>query len=66
MSTSDFAAELVKLDPSIYFIEHLPVANQVSDVLFTVLASVVIAALATLSPARTAAKLYPVEAIRHE
>lgn len=58
--------ELVKLDPSIYFIDHLPVANQVSDVLLTVLASVVIAALATLSPARAAAKLYPVEAIRHE
>lgn len=58
--------ELVKLDPSIYFIDHLPVANQWSDVLLTVLASVVIAALATLSPARTAARLYPVEAIRHE
>jgi lipoprotein-releasing system permease protein len=58
--------ELVKLDPSIYFIDHLPVANQLSDILFTVLASVVIATLATLSPARTAARLYPVEAIRHE
>ncbi|MCC6319582.1 MAG: ABC transporter permease [Gemmatimonadaceae bacterium] len=58
--------ELVKLDPSIYFIDHLPVATQPTDVIFTVLASIGIAALATLSPARTAARLYPVEAIRHE
>ena len=58
--------QLVKLDPAIYFIDHLPVSNQAGDVMLTVIASVVIAALATLSPARSAARLYPVEAIRHE
>ena len=58
--------EFIKLDPSVYFIDHLPVATEPQDVLVTVLASVAIAALATLYPAIQAAKLYPLEAIRHE
>ena len=57
---------LIPLDPSIYFIDHLPVDTQLLDVLWIVLASLGIAALATLYPARQAARLYPVEAIRHE
>ena len=57
---------LIALDPSVYFIDHLPVAIQPLDVVMIVLASVAIAALATLYPAKQAAKLYPVEAIRHE
>ncbi len=58
--------KLIRLDPSIYFIDHLPVATQVGDVALTVLASVAIAALATIYPAQQAARLYPIEAIRHE
>lgn len=57
---------LISLDPSVYFIDHLPVAIQVTDVIFIVLASLAIAAAATLYPAGQAAKLYPVDAIRHE
>jgi lipoprotein-releasing system permease protein len=57
---------LIALDPSVYFIDHLPVAIQPLDVVMIVLASVAIAALATLYPAKQAANLYPVEAIRHE
>ena len=57
---------LIALDPSVYFIDHLPVAIQPLDVVMIVVASVAIAALATLYPAKQAANLYPVEAIRHE
>lgn len=57
---------LIALDPSVYFIDHLPVAIQPLDVLMIVVASIAIAALATLYPAKQAARLYPVEAIRHE
>lgn len=58
--------KLIRLDPAIYFIDHLPVSTEWSDVMLTVLASVLIAGLATLYPAQQAAKLYPIEAIRHE
>ena len=57
---------LIPLDPTIYFIDHLPAAIQRTDVALIVVASLVIAALATIYPARQAARLYPVEAIRHE
>jgi lipoprotein-releasing system permease protein len=42
------------------------VTTDVLDTLLIVVASVAIATLATVYPARQAAKLYPVEAIRHE
>jgi lipoprotein-releasing system permease protein len=58
--------KLIALDPSVYFIDHLPVAVQMGDVLLIVLASIAIAALATVYPARQAARLFPIEAIRHE
>lgn len=57
---------LIPLDPSVYFIDHLPVDSRPLDVAWIVLASLAIAAVATLYPARQAARLYPVEAIRHE
>lgn len=58
--------KFIRLNPEIYFIDHLPVQTEASDVLITVLLSIVIAALATIYPAQQAAKLYPIEAIRHE
>ena len=57
---------LIPLDPTVYFIDHLPVNLAVSDVVTVVVASLLIAALATVYPAGQAAGLVPVEAIRHE
>jgi lipoprotein-releasing system permease protein len=58
--------QFIKLDPETYFIDHLPVATDVIDVLITIVASLAIAALATAYPSRQAARLYPIEAIRHD
>ena len=57
---------LIPLNPSVYFIDHLPVDLAVQDVVTIVATSILIAALATLYPSRRAAALEPVEAIRHE
>lgn len=57
---------LIALDPAIYFIDHLPVMTSLTDVLLIVLASLLIAAVATLYPSIQASRLYPLEAIRHE
>lgn len=57
---------LIRLDPAVYFIDHLPVALEPLDVAWIVLASLAIAAVATVHPSMQAARLYPVEAIRHE
>ncbi len=58
--------QLIALDPSIYFIDHLPVTMEPLDVLSIILASMAIATLATLYPAAQAARMYPVDAIRHD
>ncbi len=58
--------KLIKLDAKVYFIDHLPVSLQPLDVFWIVTASVLIAVLATVYPSYQAARLYPVEAIRHE
>ncbi len=57
---------LIRINPAVYFIDHLPVHVEVLDVIWVVLASLAIAVLATLYPSRSAARLTPVEAIRHE
>ncbi|NUO65269.1 MAG: ABC transporter permease [Gemmatimonadaceae bacterium] len=58
--------KFIKLDQTVYFIDHLPVSLQVGDVAFIVLMSLSIPILATWYPARQASRLFPVEAIRHE
>jgi lipoprotein-releasing system permease protein len=56
----------IRINPAVYFIDHLPVHVEIEDVLVVVLASLAIAVLATIYPSRSAAGLTPVDAIRHE
>ena len=56
--------KLIKLDPQVYFIDHLPVDRTPRDIAVTVAASLLIAAIATIYPAIQASRLLPVEAMR--
>jgi lipoprotein-releasing system permease protein len=58
--------QFITLPGDVYFIDHLPVDTNPLDVGLIVLASLAIAFLATIYPARRAAEYTPVEAIRHE
>lgn len=58
--------ELIKIPGDIYFIDRLPVSYDGYEIGVIIFASLFISFLATLYPARQAARLYPVEAIRHE
>jgi lipoprotein-releasing system permease protein len=57
---------LIPIDPSVYFIDHLPVLAEPMDAVVVILASLVIATLAPLYPSVQAAGLDPVTAIRSE
>jgi lipoprotein-releasing system permease protein len=56
----------IPIDPSVYFIDHLPVHTEPLDALAVVMASLLIAMLAPLYPSIQAARLAPVAAIRYE
>jgi len=58
--------QFIKLDAQVYFIDHLPVSTQPMDVMWIVVASIAIAAIATVYPSVQASRLFPIEAIRHE
>jgi lipoprotein-releasing system permease protein len=56
----------IRIDPTVYFIDRLPVHVEPIDVLAVIAVSLGVALVATLHPSRAAAGLVPVEAIRHE
>src|SRR6058998_3095557 len=56
----------IPIDPSIYFIDHLPVRMQLLDALSVIAASLLVAMLAPLYPSVQASRLDPVTAIRYE
>lgn len=58
--------ELIRIPPSVYLIDHLPVALDPADLIWIVTASVAVSLLATIYPARQAARMAPVDAIRHD
>jgi lipoprotein-releasing system permease protein len=58
--------QFIKIPGDVYFVDRLPVAFDPVDIGVILLSSMLISFMATLYPARQAARLYPVEAIRHE
>lgn len=58
--------QFIELPGDVYFIDRLPVALDPWDVALILVVSLVIAFGATIYPARQAARLLPVEAIRHD
>ena len=58
--------EVMKLNPDVYFMAHVPFATRPGDVVIVGVSALFIAFLATIYPAWKAASLEPVEAIRHE
>lgn len=63
-----FAAERFRIGiPSeIFYIDHLPVHVEVRDFVLVGLASILVCVAATIFPATMAAKLRPVDSLRHE
>ena len=53
-------------DPSIYYFQQIPTIVQVGTVTWIVAGALAIAVLASVLPARRAARLHPVEALRYE
>ena len=58
--------KFITLPADVYYISTLPVRVEVNDVLFVILASVVISFLATIYPSWHASRQNPVEALRYE
>ena len=57
---------VIKLNPEVYYITHVPFALRGSDTGFVAALTLAVSLLATIYPAFKAATLDPVEAIRHE
>ena len=58
--------QFIKLPENVYTLDHLPIIITLSDVLIIGAAAMLLCFLATLYPARQAARLKPAEALRYE
>lgn len=58
--------QFIEIPGDVYFIDRLPVALDPLDVVVILIASILVALIATIYPARTASRLQPVDAIRHD
>jgi lipoprotein-releasing system permease protein len=58
--------QFIRIPGDVYFIDRLPVAFDWVDIGVILALSMLISFLATIYPARQAARLYPLDAIRHE
>lgn len=58
--------QLIKIPGTVYFVSHLPAAYDWRDLAVIVVSTLVISFLATIYPSLQAARLTPVDAIRHE
>ncbi len=56
----------IKLDPSVYYIESLPVRIESWQISLVALSAIVLSYLATIYPALAASRLAPVEGLRNE
>ncbi len=60
------AYQLIPLDPQIYSVPYVPFDPNAADALWIAAAALLISAGATLIPARSAARIQPVEILRYE
>ena len=58
--------QFIKLPENVYTLDHLPISITMTDVLIVGASAMLLCFLATLYPARQAARLMPAEALRYE